>query len=504
VHFLFDHRLTDPAEAAVSATLKQVCAAVNGKRKTGIVKLNAYACKTLAARVCDEREGIYSTCGARFGSDAARLVIAWWTAPGNRKLVRIRTGWERCRASYTESETPSFVYPYRGGGRPAIWHLDPERITLVDTDGETKCIAVCGCGAAGSPESLAWAGGMCGPCRDHIEEHSPEAVTHEPGLLTAEGFTPTAVAFSPDARLVAARGDQEVRIWERATGNALYAGSCSRSATGAPACISFSPDGRLLVLGLQEYWRLVLLDCETDKQIEKRYPFSIESIFWTGRPNELLLSDLNMDRVYLATVPGPVYAGVASPLTDASLDAVYPDARRPRAVFSEGGTAVLTGIGRKGELEVQRRFRLGDGQHDRTGNWTHGAKLVRFTADGERILFVAQRLRQSPYSTTDPARHEEQVELWNPAKPKALLQVTFPAGIRDAHFSPDGEHLFIFGEDGTLYVCHPGLITHIKAHLHWHVGAATSFAVSKDGKTIATAGTEGVKLWPIVRLLEVL
>jgi hypothetical protein len=373
---------------------------------------------------------------------------------------------------------------------------------LVDADGVREPIAVCGCGAAGTPEALAWAGGMCGPCRDRIEEHGPDSVTHELGLLTAAGFTPRTVAWNLDGRLVATDEAGQVRIWARPTGDSTSR-ELHRKATRPR--VSFSPDGRLLVLGLQEYWNLVLLDCETDKQIEKRYPFSIESMFWTGRTNELLLSDLNVDRVYLAKVPkGPVSAGVASPLIDASLNAVYPDTKKPRAVFSQAGTAVLVGIGRKGELEVQYRFRLGDGQHDRTGNWTHGAKLVRFTADGERLLFVAERPPRSPYSRTDPARHEEQVELWNPAKHKALLQVTFPARIRDAHFSPDGEHLFIFGEDGTIFVCHPGLITHIRARLRWHVVAPYAFAISPDGKTIATAGVEGVKIWPIARVMEVL
>ena len=117
---------------------------------------------------------------------------------------------------------------------------------------------------------------------------------------------------------------------------------------------------------------------------------------------------------------------------------------------------------------------------------------MRFTADGERLLFVSG-------NTPD-----EQVELWHPARPRALAQTTFPEPIRDARFSPDGEHLFVLAADGVVLVCHPGLLTHVRARLSWHAGAADSLAVAPDGRAVATAGPDGVRLWPVGRLLEVL
>ena len=38
----------------------------------------------------------------------------------------------------------------------------------------------------------------------------------------------------------------------------------------------------------------------------------------------------------------------------------------------------------------------------------------------------------------------------------------------------------------------------------WHVKPATRLAVAPDGKTLATVGPEGVKLWPVASLLPLL
>src|SRR5438046_7545692 len=87
MHLAFDHRLTDPTEAAVRAALKKACSAANGRRKTGVLTLTASGPKTLARRVVAEPGGIYSASGTHSVADTARLTLAWWTAPGGRKLV---------------------------------------------------------------------------------------------------------------------------------------------------------------------------------------------------------------------------------------------------------------------------------------------------------------------------------------------------------------------------------------------------------------------------------
>src|SRR5207249_2247621 len=110
MHPLFDQRLTDPAAAAVRGALKRACSAVNGKRKTGTVGLNDRNTRSLTGRVAGEREGVYTQYGTRSSRDTARLVLAWWTAPGGRKLVRVRAWREPYRewvASYIGAPAPN-------------------------------------------------------------------------------------------------------------------------------------------------------------------------------------------------------------------------------------------------------------------------------------------------------------------------------------------------------------------------------------------------------------
>ena len=175
--------------------------------------------------------------------------------------------------------------------------------------------------------------------------------------------------------------------------------------------------------------------------------------------------------------------------SSARLQFVQPDSATP-AVFTENGNVVVARVGRRGELRAEHEFRLGVGQFDRTGNWTQGPEFARFTPDGERLLFV----------------YQNQLELWHLQRRKCLTQGQLPGRIADLAFSPDYEHLFILDAEGGVSVCHPGLLTHVRARarLKWHVGPATSLALSPDGKTLATAGAEGVKLWPVARLLGVL
>jgi hypothetical protein len=476
-----DLRLTDPTAAAVRAALTRAVAAANGRRRTGVVHLSADGPGTLARRAAEQPEGHYANTGHPPQVGAARLALAWWTAPGGRKLVRVR-GWRDPSGRHGEALAAT---GRELNARPSVWHLDPERVTLVEANGGSEWVAVCGCGAAGSPASLAWAGGMCGPCRDRADEYDPATVTHEPGLLTDDGFVPDAVVFSPDGRLLAV-GEDGSRVWDARTGEllaALILGPAAAAPVAGDGWFAFPDDSGLLAyLGPPPEWQQTSLG-----PAAAAHP--------TGRPGEILVQGpADAPAVWLVTGPAGRRGPAASPpRPGAELVAVRPDPVAPRAVFAHSGVVTVARVGRTGDLRPGHTFRLGVGAHDRTGFWTETPALARFTADGERLLFVSRQ-----------GAGDESLELWHPARPKALLQATLPFRVRDAQFSPDGEHLFLLGMDGAVSVCHPGLLTHVRARLVWHAGAATQLAVSPDGRTLATAGPEGVKLWPVGRLLEVL
>ena len=155
-------------------------------------------------------------------------------------------------------------------------------------------------------------------------------------------------------------------------------------------------------------------------------------------------------------------------------------------MFTDDHRATVARVGSDGTFAEEARFDLGDGRLNRTGLWFGGPTVVRFTPDGERLLFI----------------RDTEMELRHPAKPKALLQATFRQPILDAAFSPDYEHLFVLGADGAVSVCNPGTLTSVRARFRWHVGPVSRLAVSPDGQTLATAGFEGVKLWPVGRLMS--
>lgn len=496
---LADVRLTDPTAAAVRDALRRACVAANGKRKTGVLVLTDSWAGTLAKRVTGDPDGFHNATGTHSTADTTRLTLAWWTAPGGRKLARVRAWREPFRAVMAADEQrvrqQNEMYT-----RPRAWLLDPERMTLVEADGTAACVAVCGCGAAGSPESLAWAGGMCGPCRDRIEEEGPDAVAHPPALLTADGFKPWDAGFSPDGAVVAAMGREGYRIWDARTG--ALRGSGAKGEYNSRTTSPVVGPGGLFAYHNDNDHSLRWLDASAAKPKEAivRLGQAYRAGFWTGRPGELLVQEYSDSRIRLLTLrDGNLGKPVVA--SNARLLAVHPDPKTPQAVFAESGRAAVRRVGPKGELKTEHEFSLGVGPRNLTGHWTNGPRLARFTADGQRLLFVAAKPNVD-YPSELPSG--DYLELWNPARPKALLQVTFPVAVADAQFSPDGERLYVLGGDGSVFVCHPGLLTHVRARLRWHVGPAHSLAVSPDGRTLATAGTEGVKLWPVGRLLEVL
>ncbi|MBA4063860.1 MAG: hypothetical protein C0501_09135 [Isosphaera sp.] len=486
----FDLRLTDPPAAAVRAALTRAVAAANGRRKTGVLRLSADGPATLAKRATAQPEGHYANAGQPPQVGAARLALAWWTAPGGRKLVRVR-GWRDPSGRHGEALAAT---GRELNSRPAVWHLDPERVIRAEANGSAEWVAACGCGAVGSPTSLAWAGGMCGPCRDRVDELGPEAVAHEPGLLHDPGFEPWSVGFSPDGRHVAAAGADGHRVWDARTGE-LVATTAEPTYNRRAATPVVGPDGRFVVIDDNENLLIPHAPPAWRAGRPVRIGQAVTSAHWTGRPGELLVQRYGgFDReVGLVTLPAGRGPTRRPPRVWAELTAVRPDPAAPRAVFCAAAHVAVCRVKPNGELPVEHRFRLGTGERDRTGAWAQPPDVVRFTADGERLLFAGRH-----------GADGSQLELWRPGRPTALLQATVPFRVRDAAFSADGDHLFLLAAAGAVSVCHPGLVTHVRARLGWHAAGATGLAVSPDGRTLATAGPEGVKLWPVARLLEVL
>lgn len=250
---LFDRRLTDPTAAEVVEALRAAEAAVNAGHTVGNLVHVGGSAPAIAARVCDEPAGMTGHFGWAQQADIGRLSLGWWTNFAGRKLAPVR-GWRERSLRYgpDDQQTEEFDQSERDRHRrPGVWHVEHERVVEVSDGGEPVWVAVCGCGAAGSAESLGWHHGMCGPCADRVAEFGPEAVSHAPGLLADADFEPRDVLFTADGAFVVAVADTGYRVWDAATGAPHARATPPSTATGARpgrgtggSCSSATPTAR--------------------------------------------------------------------------------------------------------------------------------------------------------------------------------------------------------------------------------------------------------------------
>jgi len=483
VRDLYDQRLTDPTAEAVARALLAAIAAAVGTRRLGSVALE------FGERVVANRDGCYQTRGSADSGHIVFTSLAWFTTASGFKCVRVRA-WRAPRPLHEEPGTRASARleteQHDRNNRPAVWYLDPERVFEFTADGRPEWVAVCGCGAVGGAESLGWQHGMCGPCADRVAEFGVAAVAHAPGLLTCAGDCVGSVAFGANGTVLAG-GPNWFRVWDAA--GALLAGGKISNEPGAERFvpqIQVRAEGRFaLICGVHD--RLLVLDLAVSPPRLSSWPIAMHgSAGWTGRAGELLFQAYADTSLHLMSAATGTGRRIGVPDCYADLLAIWPDPHAPRAVFASGNQITVTRIESDGGLTDESRFLLGDGPQDRTGAWSGGPEIARFTPEGERLLFARGR----------------EMELWHLAKPKALLQVRFPGSIRDIAFAPDYEHLFVLTTDGTVHVCNPGTLTGVRAVLRWHVGPVSRLAVSPDSQFLATAGAEGVKLWPVGRLMS--
>jgi hypothetical protein len=491
VRDLFDQRLTDPTAAEVVEAIVAAEAAANAGHTTGNLTSSGSSAAAMAERLLREPEGMNGHFGgANRPTNIARLSMGWWTNSAGRKFVCVRS-WREQSRRYDQYGNQTVEFDRTESDRvrrPGVWQVDYERVIEASSGGEPEWVAVCGCGAAGSPASLAWQHGMCGPCADRIAEFGPDAVMHAPGLLAETDFEPTDVVFSPGGKYIVAVGGERYCLWDTASGERRVQGT--RPTPNSEARPAVSPDGEFIFLG-DGVARLTLLNVnDRFSLIEVPMP-PVLAAYWSRWPGVLIVQCIGGSMPFslvkvLSARSADFQSTTPQPTHGARLVAVPPDGSR--VVFANQHRASVARLTREGALTTEAQFNLGEGRLNRTGMWQGSPEIVRFTPDGERLLFI----------------RGAEMELRLPARPKALLQATFPQPIRDAAFSPDYEHLFILGADGIIYVCNPGTLTSVRARLRWHFWPPSRLAVSPDGQTLATAGPEGVKLWPVAQLMPLL
>jgi WD40 repeat protein len=291
----------------------------------------------------------------------------------------------------------------------------------------------------------------------------------------------TAVAFSPDDRLIASgSADNSVKLWDAATGKEL------RSLEGHQACVTgvaFSPDGQSMVTA------------SADRTVR----------VWEVATGKMMQRLQGHDGPVTCVAYSPDGRSVASGSEDRTLriwnadtwevSLEFKEHTRPvRAVaFSPDSSKVASiGQGPKGEFLVWNAYK--GGIHLRLPNkpWT----CVAFDPDGQHLATgeagaVERDDNGSPYQVLlKPA-----VSIWDLNTKQSIQALNGHEDvITQIAFRPDGKQLVSSGADQVVRVW--DLATGKEAVKFHEEQAALSVAFSADGARIASGGADHtVKLW---------
>lgn len=476
---VFDERLTDPEPKAVLEVVALAVAAVNTRSRMRTLEPSQAALKRLASRLRDEPEGVEAEATAmpeQWPTRAGQVVVAWWTAAFVRRHVRV-TG------RRLDAEQISLLSRAMLNSRPPVWHVFPERVYRRRVGKVNDLVAACGCGAFGSERALGWAGPCCGPCLDYAEEHGA-APRSRPALLP----TPQrclAVAASAGGRWVAGATANRVYVWDLDAGTDPPWEFPAAQSSELPPRVALSRDSSFLaVVGAVSHGLRV---SDLTGEVAKHTRIIPDAAAVAFRPSGRELAYTSTGRLMLAGVndlhsPGEAVRSV----TDSGPVVFSPDGERV-AVRSVLQIHVHT-LDAPGQVVTvhlpDSRMSGGTLRPPHMNTTAHAA----FSPDGGQIAVAAGEAVAVHFAATGDRR------FWDG---------THPATITGLAYDPGGKWLYAGRDDGTVLAYRTDLFDADKTvTLRWSLGPVTGLAVSGDGESLFTAGNEGVKVWPVRRLLD--
>jgi hypothetical protein len=422
-----------------------------------------------------QRQGRQLWTAGRGGLPAALVIAAWWTDHLGRRHVRVvgrRLDWGNCHLA-----RPSAFDSW------PLWHVYPERALLCERGGRKELLAVCACGAVGTPEALAWMGECCGPCHDRREEGGPPP-GGRPVLLQGAAGAEYRIAFTHDGReLAGLGGGGRVWLWDTATG----AGRPLRAPpSGRASGFAFAPDGETVALAWQS-GRVVLFDRQgTRLRGLARWPlypywmaFSPDGRYLAlGGPNNTLLDLSAPDSPAVYWMPGRMVTRLA----------FAPDSRHLYALDLTGAL-FRVGVPDGAEVMLDAGPVPGD---ERGGEYDPAVVAVACSSDGRWLAASAGNSRGGRLRAYELATGRARDLQPQPA--------TFTWALA---FAPDGRTLAWGGWEGgaRLWDVDSGALRAVLTWEAWPQGTC-AVAFSPDGATLATANAEGtIRLWPWRQLL---
>lgn len=489
----FEQVRLDPSPGDIVELLSEAVTAANKRCRTRLLEDNPAKWRKGANQFQASREGFEFWRGGRGGIPATQVQLSWWTDPLGRKHAVVRG--RRCEFDGARD----FLDRRSLLQRPPLWHCYPARIFRSRVgESEVEYVAVCGCGAAGTLESLNWMGDTCGPCHDLKEERGESALAeHRIGILSGPRSTPSRIAISPNGMSIALSDHNgKFHLWSlpdetRTEFQSDYVPASPEefARRNIGSAMGFTADSNFLI---NDYFVIgeQIVGLHVSRELPEIIPLTAPGhapqviLPWKGRTFLRIWSDqlewidaATRETVKSVRVPmGNVWQAI--PSTDFSRLFVKVGNRCTVIDPDDGHILFRPDIEDRDGLLYREEMPVSVAFAPDFRRLVVGLHMTLHLLDGVTGRPITRRFdRENPFSRTSP-----------------------PESIAGVFIEPDGAVVWCGGRTGSLNAYAMSDLAPL-ASFSWHLSGISDMAVSPDGQNVVTAGRDGqVKFWPVDRL----